>query len=229
MQKGTCEPYQLRARSAVRAAARATIHGQGHARTAIDRPARREVLSALLDCCDPAETVVIATTGYTGRELYALDDRPSHFYMVGSMGCASSLGFGLARVRPDLTVVVVDGDGAALMRMGNLATIGAYRPANLIHLVLDNEAHDSTGAQSTVSAATDFAGIAAATGYAQVWSTDEVGDIAAIVGGHRGGGPTFAHIKTRTGTIENLPRPSITPPEVRARLMAHIDKGSSRQ
>ena len=101
---------------------------------------------------DPDSSVVIASTGFTGRELYALDDRNNHLYMVGSMGCASSLALGLALARPDLRVVVLDGDGAALMRMGNFATIGAYPAANLVHVLLDNEAHDSTGAQATVSA-----------------------------------------------------------------------------
>ena len=73
-------------------------------------------------------------TGYTGRELYAVADRANHLYMVGSMGCAPSLGLGLALARPDLEVIVVDGDGAALMRMGNLATVGSYAPRNFRHL-----------------------------------------------------------------------------------------------
>ncbi|MBX9605024.1 MAG: phosphonopyruvate decarboxylase, partial [Gammaproteobacteria bacterium] len=179
-------------------------------------------LTPVLAAGDDGRTVIIATTGFTGRELYALADRPQHFYMVGSMGCASSLGLGLALARPDLRVVVVDGDGAALMRMGNLATVGAYNPPNLVHVVLDNEAHDSTGAQATVTACTDFASVAAACGYARVLRSDDVRELQDLLAAPSAAGASFAHVKIATGARDDLPRPKITPPEVRARLMRHI-------
>jgi phosphonopyruvate decarboxylase len=166
--------------------------------------------------------VLIATTGYTGRELYALADRPNHLYMVGSMGCASSLGLGLALARPDLHVVVLDGDGAALMRMGNLATVGVYGGANLTHLVLDNEAHDSTGAQSTVSAGIDFAAIAESCGYGVTAAGDHLGVIEKLVAAEAHGRARLAQVKIRTGTREDLPRPALRPTQVLDRLMAHI-------
>ena len=72
--------------------------------------------------------------------------------MVGSMGCVTPVALGLALARPDLDVVALDGDGAALMRMGAFATLGTYGPSNLTHVPLDNGAHDSTGGQATVSA-----------------------------------------------------------------------------
>ena len=78
-----------------------------------------------------------------------VDDRDNQFYMIGSMGCASSLGLGLALSQPDRRVYVLDGDGALLMRMGTLATIGYQRPENLVHILLDNHCHESTGGQST--------------------------------------------------------------------------------
>ncbi|MGR8918758.1 MAG: phosphonopyruvate decarboxylase [Gammaproteobacteria bacterium] len=218
MQKGTCEPCALPAQAPAPRRAPAAVQGEfGEPR----RLSREAVLRAVIDRTDPAGTVVIATTGFTGRELWALDDRPNQLYMVGSMGCASSLGLGLALARPDLHVVVVDGDGAALMRLGNLATVGAYRPPNLTHLLLDNEAHDSTGAQATVSAATDFAGVAAASGYAQV----RRGDTLDALGGAfdaSGDGPGFVHLKIATGTLADLPRPDIGPADVLARLRSHI-------
>ena len=130
-------------------------------------PSRSEVLAALQDACPLQGSVLIATTGYTGRELYALADQPNQLYVVGSMGCASSLGLGLALVRPDLQVVVADGDGAALMRLGNFATVGAYAGDNFAHVLLDNGQHESTGGQSTVSHVVDFAALAAACGYRQ--------------------------------------------------------------
>jgi len=195
-------------------------------RPAAARVARRDALARIVERTGDERTVVIATTGYTGRELYALADRASHLYVVGSMGCASSLALGLALARPDLRVVVVDGDGAALMRMGNLATIGARAGANLVHVVLDNHAHESTGGQATVSPAVSFAGVAASCGYARALAgedpaiLDEV--LAAPAAGDAADGPRLAHLRIRTGTPERLPRPAIAPPEVCRRLREHI-------
>src|SRR5207253_2755623 len=78
-----------------------------------------------------ARDLIVAPTGDTGRECYALDDRPNRLDMVGSVGCAWSFGLGLAWARPDKRVIVLDGDGAALMRLGALATLGYERPKNL--------------------------------------------------------------------------------------------------
>ena len=183
---------------------------------------RHEVLKKLVQVTSAEKTVLIATTGYTGRELCAINDRANHLYMVGSMGCASSLALGLALARPDLKVVIIDGDGAALMRMGNLATIGAYSPSNLKHMLLDNEAHDSTGGQQTVSRATDFSKIALACGYQNVWRSDSLKYLDDFIGEKTEKGCHFMHVKIRTGTIKNLPRPAIKPTEVLQRLMSAI-------
>jgi phosphonopyruvate decarboxylase len=186
------------------------------------RPSRNEVLRRLIALTPEGNTVLVATTGYTGRELFALADRPTHLYMVGSMGCASSLGLGLSLARPDLTVLVIDGDGAALMRLGNFATIGAYGGSNLIHLVLDNEAHDSTGAQATVSAGVSFARIAQACGYGLTLEGDDLALLDSLFTAPSYRRPRFGHLKIRTGTLESLPRPSLTPDQALNRLMAHI-------
>jgi phosphonopyruvate decarboxylase len=160
---------------------------------------------------------VLATTGYTGRALYALADRPNQLYMVGSMGCVSSLGLGLAKAQPQRRVVVIDGDGAVLMRMGALATIGHERPANLLHVVLDNGVHDSTGAQATVSSSIDLAGVALACGYPRVIRAGGLDDLAAAVA-ERNGGLTFVHVRTRPRTNHKLPRPKVTPAQVAERF-----------
>ena len=220
MQKGTCAAHALQERPPATPPLTSEVAGSGFVLPRSERPSRHDVLHAAHALTADRSTVVIASTGYTGRELYALEDRPNHLYMVGSMGCASSLGLGLALARPDLKVVVLDGDGAALMRLGNFTTIGACQPANFIHLLLDNEAHDSTGAQATVSASVDFAALAAACGYRRIVRTDNVAELSQVFSSEEG--PTFAHFKTRTGTIENLPRPSITPPAVATRFMHYI-------
>lgn len=187
-------------------------------------PTRAQALERLLEHTSPeSATVVIATTGYTGRELFALADRPNHFYMVGSMGCATAVGLGLSQARPDLRVVVIDGDGAALMRMGTFATIGAQAGGNLIHLLLDNQMHESTGGQPTVSPGIRFANVAAACGYHQATESDRLDAIDALLAGPEpGAGPRFLHLRIRPGIADRLPRPDLTPVQVKERLMSHI-------
>jgi len=181
---------------------------------------RSDALRAVIEATPEAESVVIGTTGYTGRELFALDDRPNHLYMVGSMGCASSLGLGLALARPDRRIVVVDGDGAALMRMGNLAVIGAYGAHNFHHLLLDNGVHESTGGQATVSGAVRFAGVARHCGYRRAAAGNGRAELEKFLQGREG--PSLLHLGIRRGVPDDLPRPDVTPREVRSRLMNHI-------
>lgn len=186
----------------------------------IQRLSRQEALRTVVEQTPVEESIVIGTTGFTGRELFAINDRPNQLYMVGSMGCASSLGLGLARAMPNRRVVVADGDGAALMRMGNFATAGAYGGDNFRHLVLDNGVHESTGGQSTVSCAISFAGIARACGYRSAeWGAGrkELDEFLALESG-----PSLLHLETDRGVPEGLPRPDVTPRDVRKRLMHHL-------
>lgn len=186
------------------------------------RPTRAAALAALLAAKQP-DDVVIATTGYTGRELYTLSDDANHLYMVGSMGSASAFALGLALHEAARRVWIVDGDGAALMRLGNLASIGAFAPSNLFHLILDNEAHDSTGGQSTVSRGVSFGAIAQACGYAHAAGTDSLEELARLLATHTtASGPTLVHFRIKTGAMENLGRPKVKPVEVKARLMRHL-------
>jgi phosphonopyruvate decarboxylase len=189
---------------------------------AATRPSRQEALRLVVAQTPAASTVVMASTGFCGRELYAIDDRPNHFYMVGSMGCLLPLALGLALARPDLRVVALDGDGSALMRMGALATAGAYGPPNLWHLLLDNGVHESTGGQATVSPTVGFAGVAAACGYASSLETDDLEQIVVWLNQPPSTGARFARLFIRAGTPGDLPRPSMSPVQVKARLMRHI-------
>ena len=160
----------------------------------------------------------MATTGKCGRELFTLADRPQHLYQVGSMGCASAMGLGVALHTPR-PVVVLDGDGAALMKLGNLATIGSRAPANLVHVVLDNGVHDSTGGQATVSPNVDFAAVALACGYASGASADSLaGFERALAATHTEPGPHLIHVRIAPGSLANLGRPTIKPPEVARRF-----------
>jgi phosphonopyruvate decarboxylase len=188
------------------------------------RPSRVQVLERFLARA-PGEAAVIATTGRCGRELFTLADRPQHLYQVGSMGCASAMALGVA-LNVDRPVVVLDGDGAALMRMGNMATIGARAPRNLIHVILDNGAHDSTGGQQTVSPNVDFAGAAVACGYARAAVCDDLaGFEEALAAALRTPGPHLVHVRIRPGSIAALGRPTVAPREVATRFRAFLAGG----
>ena len=184
-----------------------------------ERPKREHALARILNLVDE-RAAIIATTGKCGRELFTLADRPQHLYQVGSMGGASGMGLGVA-LNVERPVVVLDGDGAALMKLGSVATIGAYAPKNLIHVVLDNGVHDSTGGQQTVSASVDFAAVALDCGYAYAASCDDLEGLEqAWRGSH--GGPSLIHLRIAPGSMEKLGRPTISPTEVALRFKSFL-------
>lgn len=190
---------------------------------AITRVVALERILAVL----PETAAIIATTGKCGRELFTLADRPQHFYQVGSMGGASAMGLGVA-LNVRRPVVVLDGDGAALMKLGNLATIGAQAPDNLVHVILDNGVHDSTGGQATVSANVDFAGVAVACGYARAVACDDVvGLEQALRAALAEPGPHLVHVRIAPGSLAKLGRPTVKPVEVarRFREFLQLDQG----
>ena len=187
------------------------------------RPIRSEVLTAFLELVTE-DAAVIATTGKCGRELFTLADREQHLYQVGSMGCASGLALGVA-LNVKRPVIVLDGDGAALMKMGTLATIGAYAPRNLLHVLLDNGTHDSTGGQATVSESVDFAAIALACGYPHAFAADTLkGFQAAFQEAASLAGPTFLHLRIRPGSLNKLGRPTVKPADVARRFRTFVGK-----
>jgi phosphonopyruvate decarboxylase len=186
-------------------------------------PTRAAVLERLLSLIGQ-EAAIVATTGKCGRELFTLGDREQHLYQVGSMGGAAGMGLGLASSTPR-PVVVLDGDGAALMKLGTLATIGAYRPPNLIHILLDNGVHDSTGGQATVSPLVDFPGVALACGYPNAASCDSLdGFEAAFRAASPTSGPNFLHVRIAPGSMAKLGRPTVPPHEVARRFKAFVTR-----
>jgi len=182
-----------------------------------DLPSRFSVLTALQDQL-PENALIIATTGKCGRELFTLRDRPRNLYQVGSMGCASAMALGLA-LNTSQPVIVLDGDGAALMHMGNLATIGAEAPRNLIHVLLDNGVHDSTGGQRTVSHGMSFTGIASACGYRMVTRCTDVDMFSERFSEMlKINGPSLCHVLIAPGSVKKLGRPTILPKDVARRF-----------
>ncbi|WP_374672603.1 phosphonopyruvate decarboxylase [Acidovorax temperans] len=178
---------------------------------------RGNVLRTCLDL--EAHRPTIATTGYTGRELYALDNRPHHFYMTGSMGCAPAIGIGLVS-SSGLPVTVLDGDGALLMRMGIMASVARHVRTSFAHILLDNGVHESTGRQLTNGAAVNFPLIAKACGYHKVWNASGVDGInqALREAMQAKDGPVFVRCKIAPHAPDKLPRPSQTLPELALRM-----------
>jgi phosphonopyruvate decarboxylase len=218
MQKGSVAEFPLR--SQARLPIPSTSAPLTRAGSGADRPTRNEALRTVVQAID-TDVALLATTGFCGRELYAIADRPNQLYMVGSMGCVVPLALGLALARPNRRVLALDGDGAALMRLGAYATVGAYAPKNFSHLLLDNGAHDSTGGQATVSPSVAFARIAEASGYARSEEFSQIDSLRNWLSA-ADSGPRFARLHIKTGTPKDLPRPAMTPEEVRIRFMRHF-------
>ena len=185
---------------------------------------REEALGILLETLHKND-IIVATTGKLSRELFAYREAAGSghgqdFLMVGSMGLASSFAAEIALQRPEQRVYILDGDGALLMNAGVLSTIGYYAPENLVHLVFDNHAYDSTGGQPGTSSATDFAQTALANSYrdaAVVSTAGELRDILSRLPDR--GGPSMLVIKVRKGARADLGRPTTSPVENKLAFM----------
>jgi phosphonopyruvate decarboxylase len=180
---------------------------------------RREAIEAIAPHLDGA--LVFATTGYIGRELYAVADAPTNFYMQGSMGHALGLGLGAALSTPERRVVVVDGDGAVLMHQGVCVTVGALGPRNLSHVVLDNHAYESTGGQPTTSDRLDWRHLGAAAGYRSTVLCVSPAELDRAMADIRGAdGPHLVVAETTTTPGATPPRVTsgLTPSQLRQRF-----------
>lgn len=171
---------------------------------------RESAIETLLDELGN-DCVIVSTTGMISRELYETRERRGEghardFLTVGSMGHASQIALGIALAQPNRKVVCLDGDGASIMQLGNMAIVGQSSAANLTHIVLNNAAHDSVGGQPTVGGAIDLPKIAECCGYSQP--------------GH----PTFKQILVAKGARKDLGRPKEKPQENKALFMETLSK-----
>ena len=193
---------------------------------------REDAIGAILRSL-PEDAIIVSTTGMISREVYETRERLGQgherdFLTVGSMGHASMIAVGIAMARPDRPVVCLDGDGASIMHMGNLAIAGQSGCENLTHIVLNNAAHDSVGGQPTVGDAVDLSAIAAACGY-------DVGSDADVSAALRRpsavekhpGKPRFVEIKVAKGARKDLGRPK-EPPQVNKALYMKTLRGQDR-
>jgi phosphonopyruvate decarboxylase len=186
---------------------------------------RESALSALLDAL-PDDAIVVSTTGKLSRELYELrtargQSGDRDFLTVGSMGHALQIASGIALARPEKRVVCLDGDGAMIMHMGALTTSATI--SNLMHIVINNGAHESVGGQPTQGFRVDLPLIARACGYAMIrraLTGDQIRE--AIHAALAAPGSSFVEIRTRVGARENLGRPKTSPVEAKRRFMRSV-------
>ena len=179
---------------------------------------RHEALQHILTPL-PDRDLALFTTGMISREAFNIRDRAENFYMIGSMGLLSAVGLGLALQSPARTIWIIEGDGSALMSLGTLPLIATCRPYNLIHVVLDNEAYESTGGQPTISSTVDLAALAEAAGYARVWRVSERTSLqAALLEARQANALTFILVKVTGRAPEGLGRVSLTPEEIKQRF-----------
>lgn len=186
---------------------------------------RKEAIKIVVSNLRGSEAI-ISTTGKISRELY-YDGKESetNFYVVGSMGCAISIGFSIAQEKPKKKVVVLDGDGAILMKMGALATVGHYKPLNLIHIVLDNEAYDSTGGQATVSKTVALDKVALNSGYIDsVRVYTPKGLKTSVKNALETKGPHFILVKVSKGADKDLGRSKLASLQIKKRFMKFLQE-----
>ncbi len=121
------------------------------------------------------DSPIISANGYISRDLFEAYDKDTNFYMIGSMGMSSSIALGVALQNPEKRVYVFDGDGNILMNLGSLTTIGKLKPKNLIHLVFDNQSHESTGGQPSNTRNIDLYKIAKSSNYKAFKTNSKIG------------------------------------------------------
>ena len=213
---------------------------------------REEAIGCIVDAAETAEEsfaatqpgvpntaqadCIVCTTGKASRELYEVREGrgQSHgcdFLTVGSMGHSSSIALGIALQKNDRRVWCIDGDGAVLMHLGAMAVMGASQPKNLIHIVLNNEAHESVGGMPTAMAAKrmDLPGMARACGYLSAVSVDTAQGLKeALAAAKAGRRLAFIEVKCALGARADLGRPKEPPAQNRAALMAHLKKETPR-
>lgn len=182
---------------------------------------RAQAMAALLELL--TDQPVIVCNGFPSREAHKIADRPTHFYMIGSMGNAAAIGLGVALAKPAKQVIVFDGDGNVLMGLGTLATVGALKPKNLIHVVFDNEAYGTTGNQPTISNVVPLEKVAKAAGYVHVERVLDRDDLLyEFKDLLKQDGPSMLLIKVNE-FVEDAGRVLHEPPAITARFMKAIE------
>ena len=163
---------------------------------------------------------IISANGFISRDLFEVCDKSSNFYMIGSMGLASSIGLGVALKNPRKSVFIFDGDGNVLMNLGSLTTIASQKPKNLIHIVFDNSVHESTGGQPTNSNFVNIEKIAKACNYNHTFMVRTENNLLKILYKIKKlKGPIMIVVKIQQSKGEKSKRVNILPVDIKERFM----------
>lgn len=164
---------------------------------------------------------LVSSCGYPTRTVYAVAERPANFYLVGSMGMAGPIAYGIALAQSNHRVIAIDGDGSVVMNLGGLVLAGVI-PVPLVHVVLDNGVHESTGGQRTLLPA-DLPAIALAAGYARAISLKTYDDLDLLDELRHDREPVLVHaLIERSRAIGGRVRE--TPPELVHRLKSYLNE-----
>ena len=189
--------------------------------------AREEAIETVVEALPPTAAVV-STTGMISRELFEIRERKGQghghdFLTVGSMGHASQIALGIALQQPNRPVYCFDGDGAAIMHMGNMAITASTQPSNYVHVVFNNGAHDSVGGQPTVGLQIDLPAIAKAVGYKQIYSVETKEALQETLSKVKmANGPVLVEVRVKKGNRKDLGRPTTTPIQNKEALMGFL-------
>ena len=190
---------------------------------------REEAIEKIMLSAD-GRTAFVSTTGMISRELYELRDKYNmghdrDFLTVGGMGHASQIALAIAMQKKDRQVFCLDGDGASIMQMGGMTTIGSRKPSNYVHFVLNNGAHDSVGGQPTVGRDIDFCEIAEGCGYENVVKVTTKEELDAVLTDSETKEKlTYVEVLVMKGARKDLGRPKSTPVENKNALMEFLKK-----
>ncbi len=185
---------------------------------------REEAAALILEASAPSDCFV-STTGKLSREVFELrekrgEDHRRDFLTVGSMGHASMIALRIAEEKPDRRVWCLDGDGAVFMHLGSLPLIGRRSPKNLVHVVINNGAHETVGGMPVCSGALNIRDLARAAGYPQVLYADNPESLRGVLAGLKAGaGPVLLEIRCACGARSDLGRPTTTPLQNRDAFM----------
>ena len=167
------------------------------------------------------EDRIISANGFISRDLFNISDTRPAFYMIGSMGLASSIGLGIALKDPGRKVFVFDGDGNILMNLGSLTTIGSLKPKNLVHLVFDNSVHESTGSQPTNTNFVSVGKIAKACNYNHTFTVRTENNFEKILRKIKKlKGPIMIVVKIQQNDTERSGRINISPVRIKECFMS---------
>lgn len=189
---------------------------------------REEIIKHIVK--ESGEDPIICTTGKASRELFEIRaaNGQSHkydFLTVGSMGHSSSIALGVAINKPDTKIWCIDGDGAVLMHMGSMAVLGANAPENMIHIVINNEAHETVGGMATVAGKIDLPAVAKACGYPYTASVNNFNDLDMELRNAKARNElSLIEVKCSIGARDNLGRPTITALKNKQDFMNHLLK-----